>query len=143
VSETVPYTDTGSVGDYRSPTGSEAGTHYTYDALGRTKVVTNPDGTNTKTWYRGWQEAVIVARDPGTNAYGSLKVYEKDAFGRLVQVHEYDGEYNSPVWDGNQAYAHTSYFYDERDNLLRLYDANAHGEDGEPLADPPYATLME
>ena len=115
--ESLPYELTATGGSYAAPTWNSLA-HITtaYDVLGRTTLVTNPDQTATTTAYHGWQEAAIDAEQ-------HLKVYDKDAFGRLVEVHEYLGLHSTPVWDGSGAYATTGYAYDKLDNLTDVWDA--------------------
>jgi YD repeat-containing protein len=98
---------------YVTPT-NEAGTTYVYDALGRTTVVTNSDGTTVTTAYRGWEQAVV-------DENGHQKVQRSDAFGRLISVSEYTGTLASPDFDV-QPYATTAYAYDVLDNLVAVTD---------------------
>ncbi|MFP4345332.1 MAG: DUF6443 domain-containing protein, partial [Anaerolineales bacterium] len=81
-----------------------------YDALGRVVRTTNPDGTQSTVHYAG---RTVTAVD----ANGHYRRSSSDAFGRLVQVEEYDGTYPHGT-----LYATTHYAYDERDNLLTVTD---------------------
>jgi RHS repeat-associated protein len=116
---------------YQVP-GSEAGTTYTYDTLGRVKVVTNPDLTTIRHYYSYWIESVY-------NERGAAHKYEKDAFGRLIEVTEYN--VTEPV-STTTPYATTSYEYDELGNLVAVFDATAHDAQGDLVVDPPYTTTM-
>ncbi len=92
-----------------------AKTQTTFDALGRITQVTAPDGTATRTFYRGWQTAMI-------DANSHQKISTADAFGRLVTVQEYDGTYSSVNWTA-APYATTQYAYNVLDNLTGVTDA--------------------
>jgi RHS repeat-associated protein len=119
VRQGVPYATSGSFGTYRAPNWDSGYTTTEYDPLDRVTRVVQPDGqadgSRTRTFYAGRQTAVI---DPN----GHMKISTADAFGRLVGVKEFTGEYTSPAW-GATAYASTSYTYDTQDNLTGVTDA--------------------
>lgn len=69
-------------------TGTVVYTTYAYDALGRTKTVTLPDGAS-QTAYTYQGNATTV-----TDPVGKWKQYASDAFGNLVTVIEPDPKYN-------------------------------------------------
>ncbi|MFZ1401701.1 MAG: hypothetical protein WAW03_01305, partial [Anaerolineae bacterium] len=106
-------------GSYTAPIFSP-GKQMSYDALGRLRQVVNPDGSDTRTYYRhdGVQRmtAVVDARDHQT-------IRVSDAFGRLVQVKEFDsGAYTGdPDWYATP-YATTNYGYNVRDQLMDVWD---------------------
>jgi YD repeat-containing protein len=67
-----------------APGGTVYWTSYTYDALGRTTVVTAPDGASQTTYlYTG-------ANVKTTDAAGKWKTFVTDAMGNLTQVQETD-----------------------------------------------------
>jgi len=114
--------------------GSYPGTATTYDALGRPTLVTNPDVTSVEHAYDylaayGWRTRTWDEND-------HLTVRYSDPFGRLVRVHEVKSI--NPL-----VYYATEYVYDERDNLVAVYDANAHDAQGNRLPTVPYTTTME
>ena len=88
---------------------------YGYDAMRRPTTVTNPDGSYRDTAYRGWEVA-------STDENRHQKKRTMDAFGRLVQVDEYQGTFTSINFDAT-AYATTIYGYDVLDNLTSIKDA--------------------
>ncbi|MBI4320925.1 MAG: RHS repeat protein [Chloroflexi bacterium] len=89
------------------------GMDHTYDALGRPRVTTLPDGQTTEVRY-----------DPTNLAWATVdqndhaRRYEPDSLGRLLVVREYTGTDPSFV-----EYAATSYGYDVLDNLVSVRDA--------------------
>jgi YD repeat-containing protein len=108
------YTGTGWVSTRSNPhrTGQSATdgtTTYTYDALGRTKIVSQPDGSSIHTAY-------ATSCAPNPNAYGVTVTDEagksrttcSDGLGRLVKVFE----------DPSGLNYETDYQYDALDNLL-------------------------
>jgi len=80
-----------------------------YDALGRTIVITAPDGTTTRTGNQGWTTTI-------TDANGHRKDSIADAHGRLIAVKEYSGT----------AVYTTTYGYDTLGNLTRVTDTLSH-----------------
>lgn len=85
-------------------------TQYEYDALGRTTLVTNPDGTTVETIYEWWNTKVI-------DANGHQLRHDYDALGRLIFAREYIGD-EEPY----TLYAETAYEYDVRDLLEQVTD---------------------
>ncbi|MBK8574581.1 MAG: VCBS repeat-containing protein [Elusimicrobia bacterium] len=80
-----------------------------YDALGRVMRVTNPDSTSAQTSYSNWSETVT---DPNSHQ----KVYNRDAYGRIVRVDELiSGQTQSSL-----------YQYDPLGNLKQI--TNAQGQ---------------
>jgi len=113
--ESVPYFGAGTLGVYQTPQ-SQPFTQYAYDGLGRVTVTTAPDGTQTQTYYQGYQTAVI-------DANGHMTQQEVDDWGRLVASHQYTGTYNSGVnWEVTP-YATATYGYDVMDRLTDVTDA--------------------
>ncbi|RPI57447.1 MAG: RHS repeat protein, partial [Chloroflexi bacterium] len=110
---------------YRVP-GSEAGTSYTYDALGRPVQTINPDGTGNEHHY-GLSGTSLYDDVIDENMH--LKGYLTDPFGRLVSVLEAVG--TCGLWGytcgpGETAWsvsATTEYDYDVLDNLETVTDA--------------------
>ncbi len=87
---------------------------YTYDPMGRSTQITNPDGTTVLGCYNG---AVTV----GIDADGHRKRSTRDALGRLVKVEEYMGTtYTSCTTDVITPYATTDYEYDVLGNLVKV-----------------------
>jgi YD repeat-containing protein len=95
---------------YHVTSTGEYSTTYGYDPLGRVAVVTNPDGSMVRTFYDGLRRTVV-------DENGHQKAYDDDAFGRLVQVKEYQGAYPSA-----SEYATTQYGYNRRDLLTTVTD---------------------
>lgn len=92
------------------PTGNTSlYTSTTYDGLDRPHIITNSNGVTTTVYTRPWQESV-------TDANGHTKIYDRDAFGRLVTV----GEVN----DG--ATYITTYNYNPIGNLIKITDAEGN-----------------
>jgi YD repeat-containing protein len=93
----------------RAPGGTAVWTNYTYDELGRTTRVTNPDNTYKEYEYvantvKVWDEA------------RKWKKYWMDVFGNLVQVEE-----PKPAADTKQAGNYfTSYTYDVLGHLIEV-----------------------
>ncbi|MFH1722947.1 MAG: RHS repeat-associated core domain-containing protein [Candidatus Altiarchaeota archaeon] len=85
--------------------GLPSSIQYSYDSLDRVVRVTNPDGTYKSFTYLHW---VTNATDEN----GHVKEYVKDAYGRIVEVREYNG---------GDVYS-TTYDYDAADNLLKITD---------------------
>ena len=125
VTESVPYLATAYVYStngqgqvvtpYKTPDASKPLTLSRYDALGRTTVITAPDGTVTKSGYLGWSTAVL-------DANSHQRVSSADAFGRLTTVKEYDGSFTGGINWSAGVYATTSYAYDTLGNLTRVTD---------------------
>lgn len=84
---------------------------HTYDTLGRLLTTTDPDGSSTSIAYDHWTVTT-------TDAKLQMKRRTSDAFGRLVQVQEFQGTGTNAT-----LYATTTYQYDARDNLVLLTDA--------------------
>lgn len=89
-------------------------TYFTYDPIGRTIQVTNPDGTTVKSSY-------MQGRITNINANGHVKIEERDIYARLVKVEEYTGIYPSV-----NLYATTTYEYDILGNLLKTTDTKGN-----------------
>jgi YD repeat-containing protein len=71
---------------YRSTSDSTYGvTAYTYDALGRTTQVTQPDGTSVATSYGGRATSVV---DEGNGTAPVQRISQEDGMGRLATVCE-------------------------------------------------------
>lgn len=94
-----------------APSATDGTTGYTYDGLGRAKVVTEPDGSKVQTTYAS-------SCVPYTNAYGVTVTDEagnsrtscSDGLGRLTSVFE----------DPAGARYETDYQYDPLGNLLKV-----------------------
>jgi YD repeat-containing protein len=91
----------------------------TYDALGRTIQITNPDNTRNKVCYNGWITTTI---DPKLHK----KVETKDAYGRLITVQEYTGTQADCLTTSGILYATTNYQYDLLGNLLSVTDTKGN-----------------
>ncbi len=112
VSQTLPYTVTGSVVTFDPSAAAAPGYNRTgYDALGRTVIVTAADGTTATTTYQGFTTIV-------TDPLGRKRQSIVDAFGQLTQVVEYTGAYAAAI-----PYATSVYTYDLRGNLIGVRDA--------------------
>jgi YD repeat-containing protein len=59
-----PYQSTGFNATKRCPGASTLGDTFTYDALGRTTLVTHSDGTYIQTDYTGWATILVFAQEP-------------------------------------------------------------------------------
>lgn len=86
-----------------------AAVSYTYDPLGRTTAITDPDGSPTTTTYDDWTVTT-------TDAEGHQTVRRSDAYGRLIQVEEHNED---------EVYS-TIYTYDTLNNLIQVTDAANH-----------------
>ena len=87
-----------------------------YDTSGRPLTMTNPDNTAVQYCY---DDNVVVSIDANKHARRETK----DAFGRLVKVEEYQGEYTACSTDLGTPYAATIYEYDVLGNLIAVTDA--------------------
>jgi RHS repeat-associated protein len=106
----LPRTITGAGGGYFAPSwGSLPHNTASYDALGRTTLVSYPDSSHESFSYSGLR---ITAIDRNSHQ----KVRESDAFGRLVKVEEYTGSSTYTL------YATTSYDFDARNLLKQITD---------------------
>lgn len=91
-------------------------TTFRYDSLGRVKQITNPDTSRTQSCYAGWQTVQIDENN-------HRKRETRDAFGRLVQVDEYEEEYQTCTVDVTATpYATTTYRYDILGHLTLVTD---------------------
>ncbi len=117
------YNANGSVKEKTMPVFAGASDIYkstfTYDALGRTTDVTNPDGTTAHMCYRG---NITV----GINADKHRKRATRDARGRLVKAEEYLGTYNGCSTEEGTPYATTVYEYNLKGELLKVIDTSAN-----------------
>lgn len=103
--------------------GSESPTNSTvvYDALGRTKTVTTPDGSVTEMFYNELSRPDVASSLPGEttrvrDAWGRERWGRTDASGRLVEVVE-------PVFWGNGSVANgmqTTYAYNALGKLITI-----------------------
>jgi RHS repeat-associated protein len=91
----------------------------TYDALGRTIDVQQPNNTHSKVCYSGWVTTTI---DPKLHK----KVETKDAYGRVSIVKEYTGTQADCLTAGGILYATTTYTYNLVGNLLSVTDTNGN-----------------
>ncbi|OGX37530.1 MAG: hypothetical protein A3C53_04955 [Omnitrophica WOR_2 bacterium RIFCSPHIGHO2_02_FULL_68_15] len=78
---------------------------YTYDPLGRTATIRDPDGSTSSTSYNDW---TVTSTDANSHATSRTN----DAYGRLVKVEEVNGS----------ATYTTTYAYDALGNLVRVTD---------------------
>lgn len=98
-------------------------TAMTYDALGRTRTVTAPDGSVTQTFYNEATRPSVASNSPGEttrmqDAWGRERWGRTNASGRLVEVVEPNPDGNGSV-DSNGMV--TTYTYD---NLAKLTQIN-------------------
>src|SRR5258708_6156968 len=107
---------------YRSTNDSTYGiTQYSYDALSRVTTITNPDNSTRNFYYSGaWENA----QDEGNGSVRIIKLFQRDALGRVTTVCEVSGTTQlgtsaSPVSCGTYgAYGFlTNYTYDPLGNL--------------------------
>lgn len=84
-------------------------TVFTYDAANRKVSVSNPDGTVRTSAYQDW-----AVTETDENGHVTRRTF--DAYQRLVQVEEFNG---------NELYA-TTYAYDSLSNLLQIRDARGN-----------------
>ena len=75
-----PYFSSAS-GDYQTPNTAAPATRYEYDGLDRPVRITNPDGSQVNRQFYLWKVTE-------TDEKGHAKVYDFDAFQRLIQVQE-------------------------------------------------------
>ncbi|NLE99711.1 MAG: DUF11 domain-containing protein, partial [Anaerolineales bacterium] len=112
--ESVPYELNQTGGVYNAPVWNDRPhTAVTYDALGRLRQRTNPDGASVEVDY-GYTSFGLYARTWDENDH--RKMHFTDPFGRMVRVHEWWGTLDSQ-------YYFTTYDYDVRDNLETVTDA--------------------
>ncbi len=128
----LPYYGT-ALGVYQpvSDWGALPTTDYSYDALGRDKVITAPDGSQTNHYYGldigttnvGVSDPTGLWVHSTRDANSHAKHYVHDAFGRLVIVRDFTGtcypeaQGCSDPWT---LYGETQYDYDVRDNLTHV-----------------------
>jgi RHS repeat-associated protein len=94
----------------------------TYDALGRTKTVTAPDGSVTQTFYNESSRPDVASSTPGEttrvqDAWGRERWGRTDASGRLVEVVEPNPSGNGSVATGGLV---TTYAYNTLGNLITV-----------------------
>jgi len=82
--------------------------NFTYDAIGRAILTTNPDGSTASAGYTPW----VVT---GIDASGHQKRETRDAYGRLKKVEEFTG-----VAPSVSLYSTTNYKYDVLGNLTSV-----------------------
>jgi len=123
IAQSVPYTATASASAipwYTSPAPNAAKTTTQYDDLGRPMQVVATNGETSRFDYYGRQTAVLDAQN-------HLKISAVDAYGQLIVVREYTGEYTQPLdWvalaNASAYYARTRYTYDVLGNLAIVTD---------------------
>ena len=112
LTQTMPFTGTGSGGNYQYLSALPPLKTYAYDSLGRTTSATNADGTAVRYTYSG-QSTISCDED------SHRKDQILDGLGRLVQVVEYpNGTCSAP---GSPAT--TTYSYNAADQLTGVTDA--------------------
>jgi RHS repeat-associated protein len=94
----------------------------TYDALGRTKMVTAPDGSVTQTFYNEASRPDVASSTPGEatrvqDAWGRERWGRTDASGRLVEVVEPNPGGNGSVSSSGLV---TTYAYNNLGNLTTV-----------------------
>ncbi|MDW8101075.1 MAG: RHS repeat-associated core domain-containing protein, partial [Anaerolineae bacterium] len=112
--QTLPYLYPAAPGSYRAPDWSRPQRQYAYDGLGRLIQVTHPDGTRVRHFYDRRRVATL-------DENGHQTIRERDPFGRLIAVRQYQGVYTSPAWEAIP-YATATYAYDVRDHLTDVWD---------------------
>ena len=120
IATTMSYNKTGTVAQASLPyfenSQQPSLITYTYDAMGRTTRVNNPDGTSVSSCY---DNGVTVVIDANTH----YKRATKNVQGKLVKVEEYEGSLTSCATNiGTTPYAKTTYSYDVLGNLLSVTD---------------------
>jgi YD repeat-containing protein len=101
-----PYYVTATGGTYQTPDWTKPATQHQYDPIGRETQQTNPD-TTTRAWqYTLWTTTF-------TDENGHPKKTTNDAFGRTVQVQEFNQ---------GALYATTTYAYDVMNRLTQVTD---------------------
>ncbi|NKE71607.1 FG-GAP-like repeat-containing protein [Candidatus Manganitrophus noduliformans] len=117
------YNNTGTVKQISLPyfdgTGTPIWKTFIYDPMGRMTQATNPDGSRVLQCYN---EGVAVAID----ASNHRKREVRDAFGRLVQVNEYQSTFTICTTDVGTPYATTTYQYDLLGSLVKVTDAKGN-----------------
>ncbi len=99
--------------DPRYDMGEMITTRYTYDAIGRVRSVTRPDGTRLITVYEGLMQERTEVFGDGT---GGIASYVFDVFGRLINVEETDPK--------TSITALTTYSYRPTGELDKISDAD-------------------
>lgn len=94
-------------------------TTFAYEPMGRVTQATNPDATRVLACY---DEGITVSIDPNNHR----KRMTRDVLGRLVQVQEYTGLFNSCTTEVGTPYATTTYQYDSLGNLRFVTDAKSN-----------------
>ncbi len=95
--------------DYVPPNYEQLKVIYEYDPVGRVIETKRPDGASSFVQYEGWRGTAIDENSHKTTS-------EKDAFGRLIKVTEYNAA---------EEYL-TRYQYDTLGNLTKTIDAKAN-----------------
>lgn len=91
--------------NYTEPDLSINRTNFTYDPIDRISIITNPDKTTKFFNYTKWNVTI-------TDENGNKQLQVLDAYGRIKEVHEYNGD---------EIYV-TLYYYDDTDNLIKITD---------------------
>ncbi len=119
VLSSLPYTVTATGGNYLPPAWNLLKqTRTEYDALGRPVKVTAPGNLVVQKAYRDWTELTL-------DANGRQKRNVQDGLGRLIEVHEYTGQYAAPDWNAAAALV-ILYEYDAQGRLIATQDAGGN-----------------
>ncbi len=122
VTQNLPYAG-GALGNFVTPDWTKPTTLTTYDALGRPKVVTAPDNTTTRMYYR-FQSGDTYPLTAVIDANNRQTITASDAWSRLMASKQYSGAYTGvPGW-GDTTYATSSYAYDVDDSLVDTWGAD-------------------
>ncbi|MCP3893123.1 MAG: hypothetical protein GY706_00615, partial [Bacteroides sp.] len=105
----VPYFENKATEYNEADTNKDAAV-FTYDPVGRKIRSTMPDNSYTRAEYSLWQVDAYSYNSEGGNEQHKTTIM--DAYGRVVEVKEYNGV---------DIYS-TTYYYDARDNLVNLLD---------------------
>jgi len=112
----LPYEVTASLGDYIVPDWDKPHTQTSYDALGRVVRVRNPDGTETRSEYKGWETISFDEENHKT-------LTENDAYGRVIKSQTFEGD------GGKSVYTTTETEYDVLGNVIKVVERDGDAGD--------------
>ena len=122
ISVLTQYNPTGTVAQRSIPhfdAGQTTWKQFQYDPVGRVIRAINPDGTGPLNCEDDWVSVTIDANHHRTRTI-------RDAYGRVVEIDNYLGNYGSCTTDAQSPYAVTQYQYDVLGDLRWITDAGGN-----------------